>query len=77
MSPAALGVLTRSIAFLLAGEMAVAYFQVHFPRSVFPATNGGEPAVLHCFLFLYLSFAGPGPWSLDRLIGAWKRSDTA
>jgi putative oxidoreductase len=68
-----LGVLTRPVAFVLAGEMAVAYFQVHVPRSFFPPVNGGMPAVLFCFLFLYLSFAGGGAWSLD----AWLRSRRA
>jgi putative oxidoreductase len=63
------GLLTRPVAFLLSGEMAVAYFQVHFPKGLLPAVNGGELAVLFCFIFLYLSFAGPGPWSLDAMIG--------
>lgn len=63
-----LGLLTRPVAFLLAGEMAVAYFQVHFSRGFLPAVNGGELAVLFCFIFLYLAFAGGGPWSLDALI---------
>jgi putative oxidoreductase len=65
-----LGLFTRPVAFVLAGEMAVAYFQMHFPRGFFPAVNGGMPAVLFCFLYLYLSFAGGGAWSLD----AWLRS---
>lgn len=59
-----LGVLTRPIAFLLSGQMAVAYFMVHAPQGFFPAANGGEVAVLDCFAFLYLSLAGPGAWSL-------------
>jgi putative oxidoreductase len=63
------GLLTRPMAFILAGEMAVAYFQVHFPNSPFPTVNNGVPAVLYCFIFLYLAFAGAGPWSLDALIG--------
>jgi len=62
------GLLTRPIAFVLAGEMAVAYFQAHFPRSVFPTVNNGVPAVLYCFLFLYFAFAGAGAWSIDALI---------
>lgn len=62
------GLLTRPVAFVLAGEMAVAYFQVHFPRSPFPTINQGTPAVLFCFLFLYLAFAGGGAWSVDSLI---------
>jgi len=64
----ALGLFTRPVAFLLSGEMAVAYFQVHFPRSVWPSLNGGMAAALFCFIWLYLSAAGPGPWSLD----AWR-----
>jgi putative oxidoreductase len=55
-------------AFVLAGEMAVAYFQFHAPQSFFPTVNNGIPAVLYCFLFLYLTFAGAGPWSLDTPI---------
>jgi putative oxidoreductase len=64
----ALGLFTRPVAFVLAGEMAVAYFQFHFPRSFFPTVNDGTPAVLYCFLFLYLAFAGAGEWSLDTLL---------
>jgi putative oxidoreductase len=60
-----LGVLTRPIAFLLSGEMAVAYFMVHAPQGVFPTLNGGELAILYCFAFLYLAAAGAGPWSID------------
>jgi len=62
------GLLTRPVAFVLSGEMAVAYFQAHFPRSPFPTVNNGVPAVLYCFLFLYLAFAGAGAWSIDALI---------
>ena len=65
----ALGLFTRAVAFLLSGEMAIAYFMVHAPRSFFPLLNGGEAAVLYCFVFLYLVFAGGGAWSLDRLRG--------
>ena len=61
------GLWTRCVALVLCGEMAVAYFMSHFPRGVWPLLNGGELAVLYCFLFLYFSVAGPGPWSLDRL----------
>jgi putative oxidoreductase len=64
-----LGLFTRPVAFILAGEMAVAYFVAHAPRSFWPVLNGGEPAVLFCFLFLYLAAAGPGPWSVDA---AWR-----
>ena len=60
------GLFTRPVAFLLSGEMAVAYFQAHFPRGFWPVQNGGELAALYCFVFLYLAAAGPGPWSLDR-----------
>jgi putative oxidoreductase len=61
------GLCTGPVAFVLAGEMAVAYFKVHQPRGLWPIVNGGELAVLYCFLFLYLCTAGPGPLSLDRL----------
>jgi putative oxidoreductase len=64
-----IGWLTRPIAFLLAGEMAVAYFQFHFPHSFWPTINGGVPAALYCFVWLYISAAGGGPWSVD----AWRR----
>jgi putative oxidoreductase len=60
-----LGLWTRPVAFLLAGEMAVAYFQVHHPKGFWPTANGGVSAALYCFIWLYLSAAGPGPWSLD------------
>lgn len=62
-----LGLFTRPVAFLLSGEMAAAYFMAHAPRSFWPVLNGGEPAVLYCFLFLYLAAAGPGPLSLDAI----------
>jgi len=61
------GLFTRPVAFVLAGEMAVAYFQFHFPKSFWPTVNQGVPAVLYCFVFLYLSAAGAGPWSIDAL----------
>jgi putative oxidoreductase len=61
------GLFTRPVAFLLSGEMAVAYFQFHFPHGFWPTVNMGVSAVLYCFLWLYLSAAGPGPWSLDAL----------
>lgn len=61
-----LGLFTRPVAFLLCGEMAVAYFQVHAPKGFFPAVNGGQNAVLFCFIFLYFSISGGGDWSLDR-----------
>jgi len=62
------GLFTRATAFVLAGEMAVAYFQVHAPKSFWPILNGGELAVLYCFTFLFMSAAGGGRWSLDALI---------
>ena len=63
-----LGLWTRPIAFVLSGEMAVAYFQFHFPQSFYPTVSNGVPAVLYCFLFLYLAVAGGGAWSLDSVI---------
>jgi putative oxidoreductase len=63
-----IGLLTRPAAFLLSGVTAVAYFLVHAPRGFFPLLNGGETAALYCFTFLYLSAAGGGPLSIDRLI---------
>jgi putative oxidoreductase len=63
-----LGLFTRPVAFVLSGEMAAAYFIEHFPRGFFPILNHGELAVLLCFLFLYLAFAGGGPWSLDAVL---------
>ena len=60
------GAYTKIVAFILSGEMAFAYFMGHAPRSFYPLGNGGEPAILFCFIFLYLAFAGGGPWSVDR-----------
>ena len=60
-----LGLFTRPVAFLLAGEMAVAYWMFHAPRNFYPTLNGGDAAILYCFIFLYFVFAGPGPWSVD------------
>lgn len=62
-----LGLATRPAAFVLSGLMAAAYFIAHAQRDFFPILNGGELAVLYCFVFLYLAAAGPGPWSVDRL----------
>jgi putative oxidoreductase len=62
------GLFTRPVAFLLSGEMAVAYFQFHYPNGFWPAVNQGQPAVLYCFIWLYLSAAGAGPWSLDATL---------
>jgi putative oxidoreductase len=63
-----LGLFTRPVAFILCGEMAVAYFRVHARRGFWPVLNGGELAVLYCFLWLYLVAAGAGPLSLDRFV---------
>ena len=63
------GLFTRPVAFILAGEMAVAYFQFHFPQGFWPTMNGGVAAVLYCFVWLYFSAAGAGPWSLDAKRG--------
>jgi putative oxidoreductase len=60
-----LGLFTRPVAFILSGQMAVAYFLVHASQGFWPALNKGEPAILFCFIFLYLVFQGPGVWSLD------------
>ena len=62
-----LGLFTRPVAFLLAGEMAFAYFMGHAPQGFWPVLNQGTPAILFCFIWLYISSAGPGPWSLDAL----------
>jgi len=64
------GLLTRPVAFVLAGEMAVAYFQFHFPQGFWPVMNNGVAAALYCFVWLFFSAAGPGPWSVD----AWLKS---
>ncbi|MFX0543302.1 DoxX family protein [Roseovarius sp. S4756] len=65
----ALGLLTRPAAFIASGTMAAAYFIAHAPQSVFPSVNGGAGAILFCFVFFYLIFAGPGPWSIDARRG--------
>jgi putative oxidoreductase len=65
-----LGLLTRPAAFIASGSMAFAYFLGHAPQSFFPVQNGGDAAILYCFFFLYLVFAGPGPWSIDAQRGA-------
>jgi putative oxidoreductase len=61
-----IGFLTRPVAFVLAGDMAVAYFMAHAPRGFFPVLNGGQLAILFCFVFLFLFVAGGGVWSLDE-----------
>ena len=64
------GIFTRCVAFVLSGEMAFAYWMAHAPQSPFPVVNGGDAAILYCFVFLYLAAAGGGPWSVDAL---WQR----
>jgi putative oxidoreductase len=64
------GLFTRVSAFVASGEMAFAYFIAHAPRNLFPTLNGGDAAILYCFVFLYIAAAGAGPWSLDAL---WRR----
>ena len=63
-----LGLFTRPVAFILSGQMAVAYWLAHAPQSIYPLLNNGDAAILFCLIFLYLVFAGPGPWSVD----AWR-----
>lgn len=65
----AVGFFTRCVAFVLSGDMAFAYFMSHATRSFFPAVNGGDAAILFCFIFLYLAFGGGGPWSVDAAMG--------
>ena len=62
----AIGFLTRPVAFILSGQMAVAYFMAHFPKSFFPAMNGGDAAILYCFVFLFFVFSGAGAWAVDK-----------
>jgi putative oxidoreductase len=61
----ALGLFSRIAAFVCSGEMAVAYFMAHFPRGIYPAQNGGDAAILFCFIFLYLAAAGPGAFAIN------------
>lgn len=63
----ALGVFTRLVAFIMSGEMAVGYFMSHAPKSFFPLLNGGDAAVLYCFIFFYFFVVGGGAWSVDRM----------
>src|SRR4051794_22443861 len=72
-----LGLFTRPVAFILSGEMAVAYFMSHAPRGFFPISmggNGGELAILYCFIFLYFVFVGAGVWSLDEMRSPSRRA---
>ena len=74
-----IGLFTRPVAFVLSGEMAVAYWMFHAPRNFFPILNGGDAAILYCFVFLLLVFTGPGAFSVDEMRGtrgprhAWER----
>ena len=68
-----LGLFTRPVAFIVSGEMAVAYFHGHAPSGFWPVLNGGHPAVMFCFVWLYFSAAGAGPLSLDALRGAVRK----
>jgi len=72
-----LGLFTRPVAFVLAGEMAVAYFTAHLPRGFWPIMNGGEAAVFFCWTFLFFAANGAGAFSLDGLFGARRRSRLA
>jgi putative oxidoreductase len=63
-----LGLFTRWAALVMSGEMGFAYFIAHAPKSFYPALNGGNLAVLYCFIFLYFVFSGGGPWSVDRVV---------
>ena len=62
----AIGLFTRTVAFIMSGEMAIAYFMAHAPRGFLPILNGGEGAILFCFIFFYIFLAGGGPWSVDE-----------
>ena len=64
----ALGLFSRIAAFIMSGEMAVAYWMVHAPQATYPIQNHGELAIMFCFVFLYIAAAGPGPWSLDAAL---------
>jgi putative oxidoreductase len=65
----AIGLFTRPIAFILSGDMAVGYFMAHAPKAFFPLLNGGDGAILYCFIFLLFFVAGPGRWSIDAKVG--------
>ena len=72
----ALGLFTRSAAFLASGTMAVAYWVAHAPQDLFPVNNMGDAAILYCFVFLYLVFAGPGPISIDAALSRKREAHT-
>ncbi len=67
------GLFTRTAAFVASGEMAFAYWIAHAPQDFFPVNNAGDAAILYCFVFLYLVFAGPGPWSIDAMLERRRR----
>ena len=69
------GLFTRPVAFILSGQMAVAYWWIHAPQSPYPYVNGGDAAILFCFVFLYLACVGGGPWSLDALMRRRRPAD--
>jgi putative oxidoreductase len=71
------GLFTRPVAFLLSGQMAVAYWMFHAPGSLYPTNNGGDAAILFCFFFLYLVFSGPGAWALDEKLGKGRLTPSA
>jgi putative oxidoreductase len=73
----AVGLVTRAMAFIASGEMAFAYFLSHAPHSFFPILNRGDGAILYCFVFLYIVFAGAGPWSLDAAFKGGRGSERA
>jgi putative oxidoreductase len=68
------GLLTRPVAFILSGEMAVAYFMAHQPKGPLPILNHGESAVLYCFIFLFISAHGAGPWGIDAMFGRGRKA---
>jgi putative oxidoreductase len=72
-----LGLYTRLTAFILAGDMAFAYWMVHAPKSIYPVLNGGDAAILYCFVFLYLACAGGGPWSFHRSLSGHRAGTRA
>jgi putative oxidoreductase len=72
-----IGLWTRPAALIMSGEMAIAYWYAHFPRSPFPYNNGGSLAILYCFVFFYIFSAGPGPWSSDTIREDTKRTAAA
>ena len=67
-----IGLFTRAAAFIMSGEMAVGYFMVHAPKSFFPAINGGDAAILYCFIFFWFFVAGPGAFSLDEIFSGYR-----